>query len=570
MSNQTILQIDKLNVSFINNGIQNTVLHDISFNIEKNQTLGIVGESGSGKSLTALSILQLLPDNATINSGEITYYQQNMPPVQIHKTGEQAMQQLRGSNIAMIFQEPMTSLNPSLTCGYQTSEPLIIHNKLSPKDAQKRVLELFAEVKLPDPAIVFNKYPHQLSGGQRQRVMIAMALSCNPKIIIADEPTTALDVTVQKSILTLLRDLKDIYGMSLLFITHDLNVIAEIADRIVVMQKGQIVEQGEAVQILTQPKNVYTKALLACKPSLNTSKIRLLSVSDFINKEESDISFTPIFDSTDNKAIPDEIPILSLKNVNTYFRNDNSLFSRNINQMQALKDINLEVHRGETVGLVGESGSGKTTLGRTILRLIELSDGNIFFKGKDLSKLNRHELRDIRKNIQIIFQDPYSSLNPKITVGEAIMEPMIVHNLYKNSMERRGKTIDLLLQVGLEPEHFNRYPHEFSGGQRQRIGIARALACQPDLIICDESVSALDVSVQAQVLNLLNDLKAKYHLTYIFISHDLSVVKYMSDHILVLKDGSIIESASTEDLFSCPHSEYTKTLIDSIPHEKKS
>jgi len=577
----TLLEIKNLSVEFKSESGIIKAVDDVSFTLSKGKTVGIVGESGSGKSVTFLSIMRLIPEKiGIIPNGEIIYHSNSEKEINLLKIPEKEMRQFRGNKIAMIFQEPMTSLNPVYSCGKQVAEAIILHQKLSKKEAKKRTLELFEEVQLPRPSEIYKSYPHQISGGQKQRVMIAMAMSCNPSVLIADEPTTALDVTVQKTILELMKSLQKKYETGIIFITHDLGVIAEIADFVVVMHQGKIVEKGNIADIFKNPKHPYTKGLLACRPPLDIRLKVLPTVSDFLDNnsnEEKNIKS----DSIDNykskfvvteeerknnhKRIYDSSPVLQVKNIKTFFPIKKGIFGKAIEYVKAVNDISFDVFQGETLGLVGESGCGKTTLGRTILKMINQTDGDIIYKGKNLSKLSQKELRQSRKNIQIIFQDPYSSLNPRITVGSAILEPMKVHALYKNDKERRRKVIELLGRVNLDESHYYRYPHEFSGGQRQRICIARALAVNPEFIICDESVSALDVSIQAQVLNLLNELKQDFGFTYIFISHDLSVVKFMSDRMIVMKDGKIQEMGDADEIYYNPKTDYTKNLIDAIP-----
>jgi peptide/nickel transport system ATP-binding protein len=483
----------------------------------------------------------------------------------------------------MIFQEPMTSLNPVFTCGDQVMEAIILHQKLDKKAAKALTISLFEEVQLPDPERIFSTYPHQISGGQKQRVMIAMAMSCQPSVLIADEPTTALDVTVQKTILQLMQKLQKEKDMGIMFITHDLGVIAELADKVVVMYKGKIVEQGNVLDIFTNPQHPYTKGLLACRPPLDKRYTFLPTVSDFMQESESgeviDNNIS-VEEFTKDLAVPDsdrkakqeklfaQEPLMQIKNLKTYFPIRNGFFGGITSHVKAVDNVTFDVYPGETLGLVGESGCGKTTIGRTIIRLEESTEGEMVYKGKDIAKMTADELRIFRKEVQIIFQDPYSSLNPRMTIGNAIMEPMQVHKILENDDERKKKVEELLTRVNLDPSHFYRYPHEFSGGQRQRIGIARALAVNPKFIICDESVSALDVSVQAQVLNLLNELKEEFGLTYIFISHDLSVVKYMSDRMVVMQDGKIEELGDADQIYNEPKTTYTQKLIDAIPEGK--
>jgi len=572
----SILEVNNLKISFSSDEGENTVVHEISFQLNKGEILGIVGESGSGKSVTSLSVMRLIQSPGKIDGGEIFLRTKNNVEQNLLAISEKEMQKVRGNEVAMIFQEPMTSLNPVFTCGAQVIEAILLHKKIRKSEARKQVLALFEKVLLPDPNRIYKSYPHQLSGGQKQRVMIAMAMSCNPSILIADEPTTALDVTVQAAILQLMKRLQREENASIVFITHDLGVIAEIADRVAVMYRGKIVETGTVNEIFSSPKHPYTKSLLACRPPLQKRLKRLPVVSDFMSEDA-------IGNLIEKKYSPSEIeiaelewkklseekiekpPVLQLKNVCKYYPVKHGIFSFSKEVVKAVDDISFDVHPGETLGLVGESGCGKTTLGRTILQLIRPTSGEIIFEGKNLAPLAEKELRPIRKNLQIIFQDPYSSLNPRMTIGDAIMEPMKVHHLHGNNSSRKEKTIELLSKVQMKPEHFNRYPHEFSGGQRQRICIARALALEPRFIICDESVSALDVSVQAQVLNLLKDLQKDFGLTYIFISHDLSVVKFMSDRMVVMNKGRIEEMGLADEIYHNPSSEYTKRLIAAIP-----
>jgi len=555
-------------------------VNDVSFQIKKKQVVGIVGESGSGKSVTSLSVMRLIPNPpGKIASGEILYQDRNEQIVDLTKIPEEQMRQYRGNDIAMIFQEPMTSLNPVFTCGNQVMEAIILHQKCDKKTAEQKTLALFEQVKLPNPKRILDAYPHELSGGQKQRVMIAMAMSCQPKILIADEPTTALDVTVQKTILELIKDLSEETGMSTIFITHDLGVIAEIADHVIVMYKGKIVEQGSVLDIFSNPQHPYTKGLLACRPPLGKRLSKLPVISDFmddnngiITEKHADMNALInafVVSEQQTKARFEELQtrkkILELHNIQTWFPSKTSFFGKPLEYVKAVDNVSFDVYEGETLGLVGESGCGKTTLGRTILRLIEPTGGKAIFDGKDTFSLEAQELKTLRQHMQIIFQDPYSSLNPRMTIGNAIMEPMQVHNKYSNDKERKEKVIELLEKVNMKAEHFLRYPHEFSGGQRQRICIARALALQPKFIICDESVSALDVSVQAQVLNLLIQLREEFKFTYIFISHDLSVVKFMSDRMVVMNKGRIEEMGLADEIYNNPQQEYTKKLIAAIP-----
>jgi peptide/nickel transport system ATP-binding protein len=554
-----MLSVQNLSVSFQSNNELSTVVKDISFELGAQQILGIVGESGSGKSVTSLAILGLLAKNATV-SGNILFNEINLT-----KISEKQFQKIRGNEISMIFQEPMSSLNPSLTCGYQVVEIIKQHQNVSNTNAKKQVVELFTKVKLPRAETIFNQYPHQISGGQKQRVMIAMAIACKPQILIADEPTTALDVTVQKEIIELLKELQQETQMSIIFITHDLALVSEIADTVLVMYKGEIVEQGLVKNVFKLPQNNYTKALINSKPNLNERLKKLPTVKDFMDETIEPEIYTTEERTAFHEKIYAKKPLLEVKNIATYFNSDNSFFFGKKNEVKAVDNVSFRLFEGETLGLVGESGCGKTTLGRTILHLEKATKGTIFYREKDVTHLSKQALKNFRKEVQIIFQDPFSSLNPRIPVGKAIMEPMKVHGILSNSEERKKYVFDILERVGLTETHFYRYPHEFSGGQRQRIGIARTIALKPKLIICDESVSALDVSVQAQVLNLLNELKQDFGFTYIFISHDLAVVKYMSDQLLVMNQGKIEEIGDADEVYKIPQTTYTKKLIDSIP-----
>ena len=579
-----ILEFKNLVTEFSSEGNKLKAVDDVSFTLNKGETIGIVGESGSGKSVTSLSAMRLIPNPpGKISGGEIIFHKNNGSTTNLLKISIEEMRKHRGNDIAMIFQEPMTSLNPVFTCGDQVVEAIMLHQKLDKSEAKKLTIKLFKEVQLPTPERIFNTYPHQISGGQKQRVMIAMAMSCQPSVLIAYEPTTALDVTVQKTILELMQKLQKERNMGIIFITHDLGVIAELADKVIVMYKGKIVEQGGVWDIFTNPKHPYTKGLLACRPPLDKRYKFLPTVSDFMKIDEkgsiidngisvSDFTKNLIVLDSERKIQQQKIfeqkPLLKIKGLKTYFPLRNGFFGGVTGHVKAVDGVSFDVYPGETLGLVGESGCGKTTIGRTILRLEEPTEGEMIYKGKDIVKMNASELRLFRKEVQIIFQDPYSSLNPRMTIGNAIMEPMQVHKILNNDEERKKKVEDLLKRVSLDPSHFYRYPHEFSGGQRQRIGIARALAVNPKFIICDESVSALDVSVQAQVLNLLNELKEEFGLTYIFISHDLSVVKYMSDRMVVMQEGKIEEMGDADQIYNAPATPYTQKLIDAIPEGK--
>jgi len=563
-----ILQVNGLSVKFhTQNGLFEAV-KNISFNLNNGETIGIVGESGSGKSVTSLALMRLHNIAQTQISGSVLLDNTN-----IFELSDEAMRAIRGNRMAMIFQEPMTSLNPVLTCGYQVTEAIRLHLNLNKAEAKKRTIDLFNEVQLPRPEAIFDSYPHQISGGQKQRVMIAMALSCNPEILIADEPTTALDVTVQKTIIELLLKLKAERNMSLIFISHDLGVISEIADRVLVMYKGEIVEEATVKKLFTHPQHPYTKGLLACRPSPAHHLKQLPVIADFLNDSKpatiENIREQYNYPLNEIKARKKELyshePILKIEGLSKYYNSSSGIFNFNKETVKAVNKVSFDVYPGETLGLVGESGCGKTTLGRSILRLVEPTSGVITFEDANITGLNKTAMRAMRRDMQIIFQDPYSSLNPRLTVGNSIMEPLQVHRLYNNDKQRKQKVIKLLERVNLLPEHFNRYPHEFSGGQRQRIVIARALALQPKFIICDESVSALDVSVQAQVLNLLKELQQELKLTYIFISHDLAVIKHISDRMMVMNKGEIVETGDPDDIYNYPKEGYTKKLIAAIP-----
>ena len=538
-----------------------SILKKVSFDIKQNSILGLVGESGSGKSITSLSIMGLLPKKDLLTEGLLTFNGEDLLSF-----NEKDFLKIRGSQISMIFQEPMTSLNPSLTCGYQVFEVFKNHTTLTKQEIKDEIISLFEKVKLPRPEAIYNSYPHQISGGQKQRVMIAMAIALKPKLLIADEPTTALDVTVQKEIISLLKSIQKETKMSVLFVSHDLNLVSEIADEVVVMKNGEVVEYGAVKQVFSSPKANYTKALINSKPTTNKRFIKLPTVEDFLTDTVDYSIENPESREKYHQTIYSKPPLLTIKNLNKEFVSKSFLFGKS-NSVKAVNNVSIAIYEGETLGLVGESGCGKTTLGRTILQLEKPSSGQIIYRGKDITTLKKSELKSLRKEIQIIFQDPFSSLNPRIPVGEAIIEPMQVHKIFSSYQERKDYVLEILNKVGLEEEHFNRFPHEFSGGQRQRIGIARTIALQPKFIICDESVSALDVSVQAHVLNLLNKLKKDFGFTYLFISHDLSVVKYMSDNVVVMNKGKIEEIGEADSLYAQPKSQYTKTLINAIPKD---
>lgn len=560
MKKAAILSVLNLRVAFKSNTGLNEVLHGISYDLFPNEILGIVGESGSGKSVASLAIMGLLPaKKSVICTGEILFKNKDLQQYTPKK-----MQALRGQKIAMIFQEPMSALNPSMCCGTQVEEILLQHTSISKKAAKDEVIRLFKDVKIPSPDQTFKKYPHEISGGQQQRVMIAMAIACKPDILIADEPTTALDVTVQKDIIALLKRLQKESKMSVIFISHDLALVSEIADRILVMYKGNIVESGDTKSVFKTPKEDYTKALIGARPTLKSRLKQLPTISDFLSDSISKTVISKAARAKKHKEIYSQAPLLEVINLEKTYVSKASFFGTKT-AFKAVDVVSFNVYSGETMGLVGESGCGKSTLGEAILQLNKATAGTLKYKGKDITNLNKKELRTLRKEIQIIFQDPYASLNPRLTVGKAIMEPMKVHQLFSSDAERKTKTIEILEKVGLEASHFDRYPHEFSGGQRQRIGIARTIAVEPKLIICDESVSALDISVQAQVLNLLNTLKEDYGFTYIFISHDLAVVKFMSDQLMVMNKGKIEELGEADAIYESPQKGYTKALIDAIP-----
>ncbi|MEO5681142.1 MAG: ABC transporter ATP-binding protein [Chitinophagaceae bacterium] len=581
-----LLQIKNLRVAFETEQGRHNALHDISLEADRGEIVAIVGESGSGKSVTALSILQLLPAKTVrYTNGSILFNETGEQPVDLIQAPQNTLRSIRGNKIAMIFQEPMSSLNPVFTCGHQVMEAILLHTKITRPAARQQTIALFEKVQLPNPEKLFDRYPHQLSGGQKQRVMIAMAMSGNPALLICDEPTTALDVTVQKTILQLIKQLQLSEQMGVIFITHDLGVVAEIADKVVVMYKGNIVETGAVKQVMQNPQHPYTRGLLACRPILHTKGERLPVVSDFwdpgrdsresgvVSSQSSVLSSgliaarvqEGIFGNSDTPASIPREKLIEVEQLRVWYPGKKNFLGKAMDYTKAVDDVSFDVYNGETLGLVGESGCGKTTLGRTLLRLVEPTSGKIMFKGNDLLQYTTADLRRLRKDIQIIFQDPYSALNPSITIGNAIQEVLQVHKLQPTARQRKEKVMELLDKVSLQPEHFNRYPHEFSGGQRQRIVIARALALNPSFIICDESVSALDVSVQAQVLNLLNDLKKEFRFTIIFISHDLSVVHYISDRIMVMQKGRIIETGTAQQVYQHPQQTYTQGLIAAIP-----
>ena len=578
MDKNIILEVKGLSVAFDGR----TVVDDVNFTLQRGHTLGIVGESGSGKSVSTMALMGLLPKQAVVTGSA------RLDGTELLSLDEEGFRSIRGKRISMIFQEPMTSLNPVQKCGDQVVEMMKAHanseSRVQNSELKARTIELFKEVLLPRPEKIFNSYPHEISGGQKQRVMIAMALINNPDIIIADEPTTALDVTVQKTILDLLKQLQQKHGISIIFITHDLGVIAQIADDIMVMYRGKVVEQGPAETVLYHPAEPYTRGLLACRPPLDSKPRRLPTVEDYLSNSESQRLNSEYNTDPDSKFKIQNSKLIEVHDLSVTYTLKRSIFGRPLQTLKGVDGLTFDIMEGETLGLVGESGCGKSTLGRALLRLIDHSDGSIFYRGQSLDSLSRSQMRALRPKLQIVFQDPYSSLNPRMTIGDAICEPLRVHKSGERRTENGEQTdatngsplstlhsslkervCALMQQVGLNPDWYNRYPHELSGGQRQRVCIARALILQPELVVCDESVSALDVSVQAQVLNLLNDLKERYGFTYLFITHDLSVVHYMADRIMVMQQGRIVESGTPDQIFHNPQCEYTRTLIDAIP-----
>jgi peptide/nickel transport system ATP-binding protein len=573
-----LLQIRNITVDFPESESSEPALQDFSLDLNRGEMLAVVGESGSGKSVMSLTLMNLLSKAAHVIQGSILFSPDGKNEINLLGMEESMFRSYRGNQLAMIFQEPMTSLNPVMTCGAQLCEPLMLHKKLNRKQAKLTVLMLFEKVQLADPEWVFNKFPHQLSGGQKQRVMIAMAISCKPSVLICDEPTTALDVKVQKTILALLKDLRSSEDMGMIFITHDLGLVADVADKALVMLSGRVVESGPVKELFTSPKHPYTRSLLMCRPALHVKGERLPVVSDFVESKEvmnleskirsyqkSELPIKTGLKESGLKYSPGKNEVLlSVKGLYLKYSSGKNWLGRERKWAEAIKDISFEVFQGETLGLVGESGSGKTTLGRALLGLNIPTKGSISYGGIELLNMKKAGLRSFRRNIQIVFQDPYSSLNPRLMVGAAISEPLKVHEFLSRS-ERKGRVLDLLQKVDLKPDYFNRYPHQFSGGQRQRIVIARALVLNPGFVVFDESVSALDVSVQAQVLNLINDLKEKLGFTAVFISHDLSVIRYLCDRVLVMEKGNIVESGDVESVYLNPKTDYTRSLIEAIP-----
>ncbi len=571
------MRVEGLSVLFPGESGPLHAIDDISFEVRRGETLGIVGESGSGKSMTALSLMQLLPATGRMISGSIRFMPEAGKSVDLARLDEREMRPYRGRELGMIFQEPMSSLNPVFRCGPQVDEVTRIHLGYSREKARAHTLELLRKVQLPDPERMYRAFPHQLSGGQKQRVMIAMAMAAGPKILIADEPTTALDVTVQKAILDLMAGLRKETGAAVIFITHDLGVVAEIADRVLVMYRGKIVEEGSVKEIFSNPRHPYTQGLLACRPPLDKRLRRLPTVEDFLKRDKEEPGIENVktvlsrveVSREESRKRREELmkkePLLRVEGLKTWFPRKKNMLGRTLSWVKAVDDVSLELFPGETLGLVGESGSGKTTLGRSILRLQTHTAGTVHYGDKNIFELSEEEMRKMRTRMQIIFQDPYSSLNPRMSIGQAISEPMAVHHIVNDKRKRKERCIELLERVGMKAEHYHRYPHEFSGGQRQRVCIARALSVNPEFIVCDESVSALDVSVQARVLNLLLELREEFGLSYIFISHDLSVVRFMSDRIAVMKNGKIVECGAADEIYEHPEHAYTQELIAAIP-----
>lgn len=572
----SLLNIRDLTVSFPQREGRLQAVSHVSFTLEPGRSLGIVGESGSGKSLTALSILNLLPSAASVDGGTIHYHHEHTGEVDLLQATPEQIRHMRGNHISMIFQEPMTSLNPVFTCGDQVVEIMRAHRSYTRALAKKKAMEWFDEVELPQPQRIFESYPHELSGGQRQRVMIAMAISCEPQLLIADEPTTALDVTIQQSILTLLQRLKKRYGMSLIFISHDLAVVSEVADEVAVMHRGRIVEMGTHRQVIGHPANDYTRGLIACRPPLNYRPERLQTLADFSAGRTASPIYRPARSGSDKHAQGQNLsphmpagsstpPVFSLQDLSKDFALKTNFFGKPTALLRALEKVNLDIHKGETLGLVGESGSGKSTLARVLLNLIRPNHGRLLYKGEDTAGFGRKDMHAFRQQVQIVFQDPYSTLNPRISVGNMIAEPLYYYRFFPDKHQRMDRVVELLESVRLDGGFYFRYPHELSGGQRQRVAIARVLALNPEFIICDEAVSALDVSIQAEILNLLQDLKQQFDLTYVFITHDFSVVRFMSDRIAVMKAGSVVETGTSDELFRSPSDPYTRRLLESIP-----
>lgn len=561
LQSEILLRVDNLRVSFrIDKNTVFEAVKGISFDIPVNKTVALVGESGSGKSVSALAVMGLLPSGNTIidPSSDILF-----EGISLFDMSEKERRRLCGSKISMVFQEPMSSLNPVFTVGYQIGEVLRFHKGMSAKQARERTIELLDEVGIPDPSIRVDAFPHQLSGGQQQRVMIAMAIACEPRLLIADEPTTALDVTIQRQIIELIQSLQRRHHMSVLFITHDLQLVSEIADEVIVMRHGDVKEQAPASDVFIHPSHPYTRALLLCRPPINERPFHLPVIDDVMQAEGKPYNDMP---QRMKGTREDDEPVLDVRHLSKNFDIRSGFFRKKI--FQAVKDVSFVLPKKKTLGIVGESGSGKTTLGLTLMRLHPASDGQVFFDGKEILSMPEKEFLPYKRRIQIIFQNPYASLNPRFTVGQILTEPLAIHRIGSSSAERKEMAYDWLKKVGLPPEAFYRYPHEFSGGQRQRIAIARCLTMQPEVLVCDESVSALDVSVQAQILNLLQDLQDEFGLSYLFISHDLSVVKYMADQVMVMRHGEVVEMADSDEIYQNPQHVYTRTLLEAIPKDK--
>ena len=564
MEEDTLLSVEGLVVDFQVPGQTVRAVDGVSYALRRGETLGIVGESGSGKSVSALAIMGLLP--SCRKEGRVLFRGRGMErPVDMLALSEREARPYRGRHISMVFQDPMTSLNPLRRCGEQVTEMLRQHQPVGAKEARQRVTALFEEVRLPRPDKIFQSYPHEISGGQKQRVMIAMALVCEPDLLIADEPTTALDVTVQRAIIDLLAQLQQRRHIGILFISHDLGVTAQVASRVAVMYRGKMVEQGPVQEVLRHPAQPYTRALIACRPPLEGRPTRLPTVADFMSPDGGDVPSPAQTGASEPRAAGERKPLLSVRGLEVTYALKRNFFGKATQTLNGVDGMSFDILEGETLGLVGESGCGKTTLGRALLHLIQASAGSIAYRGQMLCDLSPAKMKRLRTKLQIIFQDPYSSLNPRMPIGDAILEPLRAHRLYGSHQERRQAVLDLMEQVGLRPEWYGRYPHEFSGGQRQRVCIARALVVRPELVVCDESVSALDVSVQAQVLNLLNDLKRRHGYTYLFISHDLGVVRYFSDRIIVMRGGRLQEMGEADEVFRHPREEYTRSLVSALP-----